>query len=122
METSRNQRNWIGNVVSRLLGRQSGDTAPDRPYRHGPSGMNQQPRVRWSDNSPAIIGSARYTQEKLAAYQARGWGQQEPGRSVRQPEPSSSSGGFATQEPRQTRTPTPSLSHPRSTWADKWQR
>ena len=84
--------------------------------------MNQQPRVRWSDNSAAVVGSPRNIQEKLAAYQARGWGQQETGRSARQPEPALSSGVSANQESRNTRALTPSLSCSRSTWADKWQR
>jgi hypothetical protein len=122
MATSMKWWNRIGELIARLLDRQSGDTAPGRLYGHGPSGMNQQPRVRWSDNSAAVIGSPRNIQEKLAAYQARGWGQQETGRSARQPEPTLSSGGSANQEPRNTRALAPSLRSSRSTWADKWQR
>jgi len=84
--------------------------------------MNQQPRVRWSDDSAAVLGSPRNIQEKLAAYQARGWGEQETGRSARQSEPALSSGVSANQERSNTRAQTPSLSYSRSTWADKWQR
>jgi hypothetical protein len=117
------RRHRIGELVARLLNRRSGDTAPGRPSGQGPSGMNQQPRVRWADDSADIVGSPRNTQEKLSAYQARGWGPQETSRSsARTPEPSSSSGGIANQEPSNMLAPTPSLRSPRSTWADKWQR
>jgi hypothetical protein len=117
------QRHRIGELVARLLGRRSGGTAPSRPSGHGPSGMNQQPGVRWADNSADIVGSPRNIQEKLSAYQARGWGPQETSRSsARPPELSLSSGGIASQEPSNTRAPTPSLRSSRSTWADKWQR
>ena len=122
MAASMKRRNRIGELIARLLERPSGDAAPGRLYGHGLSGMNQQPRVRWSDNSAAVIGSPRNIQEKLAAYQARGWGQQETGRSARQPEPALSSGEIANQEPRNTRVQTPSLRYSKSTWADKWQR
>ena len=122
MATSMKRRNRIGEFIARLLHRPSGNAAPGRLYGHGPSGMNQQPHVRWSDNSASIVGSPRYMQETLAAYRARGWGQQETGRSARQPEPALSSGEIANQEPRNTRALTSNLRSPRSTWADKWQR
>jgi hypothetical protein len=112
----------IAESITRLFDRQSGKAVPDRQCGRGPSGMNQQPRIRWSDNSAAVVGSPRYIQEKLAAYQARRWGQQETGRSARQPEPTLISGVNANQERRNTRARTPSLSSSRSTWADKWQR
>jgi hypothetical protein len=117
------RRHRIGELVARLLNRRSGDTDPGRPSGHGPSGMNQKPRVRWADNSADIVGSPRNIQEKLSAYEARGWGPQQTSRSsARLPEPSSSSGGITNQEPSNTHAPTPSLRSPRSTWADKWQR
>ena len=122
MATSMKRRNRLGGLIARLLDRQSGGTAPGRVAGHGPSGMNQQPRFRWSDNSAAVIGSARNIQEKLAAYQARGWGQQETGRSAREFELALRSGGIANQEARNAGAPTPSLRSSRSTWADKWQR
>jgi hypothetical protein len=123
MATSMKRRNRIGEFIARLLDRQSGDTAPGRLSGYGPSGMNQQPRVRWSDDGAAIVGSPQNIQEKLAAYQARRWAQQDADRLARQPEPvSSSSGGIANQEPRDTRALTPRLRSPRSMWADKWQR
>ena len=122
MATSMKRRNRIRDLIARLLDRQSGNTAPGRLYGHGPSGMNQQPRVEWSDNSAAVVGSPQNIQEKVAAYQAHGWGQQETGRSARQPEPVSSSGAIANPEPRNTRTLPPSLRSSWSTWADKWQR
>ena len=122
MATSMKRSNRIGELIARLLDRQSGDTAPGRLSGHGPSGMNQQPRVRWSDNSGAVVGSPRHIQEKLAAYQARGWGQQETGRSARQPQPALIAAGIANQEPRNTSALTPSLRSSRSTWADNWQR
>jgi len=118
MATSMKRRNRIGDLIARLLHRQSGDTAPGRLSGHGPSGMNQQPRVRWSDDGAAIVGSPQNLQEKFAAYEARRWGQQAADGSVRQPEPTSSSpGGIANQD-----AMTPRLRSPRSTWADKWQR
>jgi len=122
MAASMKRRNRIGELIARLLDRRGGAAAPGRLCGQGPSGMNQQPRVRWSDNSASIVGSPRYIQEQLVAYQARGLGQQETGRSARQPEPASSSGEIANQEPRNMRALTPSLRSPRSTWADKWQR
>ena len=67
MAPSMKRRNRIGEFIARLLDRQSGDTAPGRLSGHGPSGMNQQPRVRWSDNSAALVGSPRNIEEKLAA-------------------------------------------------------
>lgn len=109
----------IGESIARLLDRQNGKAGL---YGRGPSGMNQQPPVRWSENSAAVVGSPQNIQEKLAAYQARGWGQQEGGRLARQPEPALSSGVGANQKPSHTRALTPSLRSPRSTWADKWQR
>jgi hypothetical protein len=121
--------NRIGKFIARLLDRQSRHAAPGRLSGHGPSGMNQQPRVRnqhprisWSDNSAAIVGSPRNIEEKLAAYQARGWGLQQADRSARQHEPALSSGGIANQEPRNTSALAPSLRSPRSTWVDKCQR
>ena len=122
MATSLKRWNRIGEFIARLTDRRSGDTAPGRLSGHGPSGMNQQPRVRWSDNSSAVVGSPRNIQEKLAAYQASGWGQQETGRPARQPESALISEGIANQEPRNTGALTPSLRSSRSTWADKWQR
>jgi hypothetical protein len=122
MAASMKRWHRIGESITRLFDRQSGKAVPDRLYGRGPSGMNQQPRVRWSDNSAAIVGSPRNIQEKLAAYQARGWGQQETGRSARQPEAALSSGVSANQERRNTRAQTPSLSYSRSTWTDKSQR
>jgi hypothetical protein len=122
MAASRKRWHRIGESITRLFDRQSGEAGPDRRCGRGPSGMNQQPRVRWSDNSAAVLGSLQNIQEKLAAYQARGWGQQETGRSARQPEPALSSGVSANQERSNTRAQTPSLSCSRSTWADKWQR
>ena len=80
---------------------------------------NQQPHVSWSDNSANIIGSRRYIQEKLAAYQAWRRGQQATGGSARQPEPGLISRGSANQEPKNTRALTASLRSPESTWADK---
>ena len=122
MAASMKRWHRIGESITRLFYRQSGKAGPDRLYGQGPSGMNQQPRVRWSDDSAAVLGSPRNIQEKLAAYQARGWGEQETGRSARQPEPALSSGVSANQERRNTRAQKPSLSYSRSTWADKWQR
>lgn len=122
MAASMKRWHRIGEFITRLFDRQSGKAVADRLYGRGPSGMNQQPRVRWSDNSAAIVGSSRNIQEKLAAYQARGWGQQEAGRLARQPEPALSSGVSAHQESSNTRALTPSLRSSRSTWADKWQR
>jgi len=129
MAASMKRWNRIGEFMARLRDRQSGDTAPGRLSGYGPTGMNkqpragnQQPRIRWSDNSADIVGSWRNIQEKLAAYQARGWGQQETGRSARRPEPALSSRVSANQEPSNTRALTPSLRSSRSTWADKWQR
>jgi len=122
MATSMKRWNRIAELIARLLDRQSGAAALGRLSGYGPSGMSQQPRVRWSDNSAAVVGSPRNIQERLAAYQARGWGQQETGRSARQPEPALISGGIANQEPRNTRALTSSLRSSRSTWADKWQR
>ena len=119
MAASMKRRNRIGELIARLLDRQGGDAAPGRLCGQGPSGMNQQPRVRWSDNSASIVGSPRYIQEQLVAYQARGLGQQETGRSARQPEPALSSGVSANQERRNPRAQTPSLSSSRSTWVDK---
>jgi hypothetical protein len=117
------RRHRIGELVARLLDRRSGGTVPGLPSGQGPSGMNQQPRVRWADNSADIVGSPRNIQEKLSAYQARGWGPQETSRSsARSPEPALSSEGIANQEPSYGRAPTPSLRSPRSNWADKWQR
>ena len=121
MATSMKRWNRIGEFIARLLDRQSRDTAASRLSGHGPSGMNQQPHVRWSDDSAAVVGSARNIQEKLAAYQARGWGQQETDRSARQSEPAISE-GITNQESRNTRALTSNLRSPRSTWADKWQR
>ena len=117
MATSMKRRNRIGDLIARLLRRQAGDTG--RLSGHGPTGMNQQPRVRWSDDGAAIVGSPQNLQEKLIAYEARRWGQQQAAdRSARQPEPTSSSpGGIADQD-----AMTPRLRSPRSTWADKWQR
>jgi len=112
----------IGEFIARLLDRSGGSAARGRLDGRGPSGMNQQPRVRWSDNSADIVGSPRYIQEKLVAYQTRGLGQREPGRLARQPDPALTSTGIANREPTTTGAPTPSLSHSRSTWADKWQR
>jgi hypothetical protein len=120
MATSMKRRNRISEFIARLLDRRRGDTAPARLSGHGPSGMNQQLRVRWSDNSPAIVGSPRNTAEKIAAYQAHGCGQVD--RAVRRPEPALSSGVVANQEPRNTHALTASLRSSRSTWADKWQR
>jgi hypothetical protein len=112
----------IAESITRLFYRKSGKAVPDRQCGRGPSGMNHQPRIRWSDNSAAVVGSPRYIQEKLAAYQAHRWGQQETGRSARQPEPALSSGVSANQERSNTRAQTSSQSSSRSTWADKWQR
>jgi len=84
--------------------------------------MNQQPRFRWSDNSASVVGSARHIQEKLAAYQVRGWGQQETGRSAGEFELALRSGEITNQEARNAGALTPSLRSFRSTWADKWQR
>ena len=109
----------IGESITRLFDRQSGKAVPDRLYGRGPSGMNQQPCVRWSDNNAAIVGSPRYIHDKLAAYRARGWGQQETDRSARQPEPALSSEVSANQERRNPRAQTPRLSSSRSTWVDK---
>jgi hypothetical protein len=111
-----------GAFIARLLYRQNGDTAAGRLSGQGPSGMNQHPRGSWSDNDTGVIGSPRDIQEKLAAYQAGGWGQQETGRSAGPPAPALSAGGPANQEPRNTHALTPGLRSSRSTWADKWQR
>jgi len=122
MAASTNRRNRIGEFIARLFDRPSTGRAPGQLYGHGPSGMNQQPRIRWSDNSASLIGSARYIQEKLVAYQTRGVGRQSAGRTAGQSEPASSAGGDAKTDPRQTDEPTPGLRSPRSAWADKWQR
>jgi hypothetical protein len=122
MATSIKRWNQVNELIARLLDRKSGDIAPGRLSEHGPSGINQQPRVRWSDNSASVVGSARHIQEKLAAYQARGWGQQETGRSAREFELALGSRGIANQEATNTGALTPSLRSSRSTWADKWQR
>jgi hypothetical protein len=122
MAASMKRRNRIGEFMARLRDRQSGDTALGRPSGYGPTGMNQQLRVGNQQHNAAVLGSPQNIQEKLAAYQARGWGQQETGRSARQPEPALSSGVSANQERSNTRAQTPSLSCSRSTWADKWQR
>jgi len=113
-------KNRLGGLIARLFDRPSGNAAPGRLDGHGPSGMNQQPRVRWSDNSASLVGSPRYIQEKLVAYQAHE--QVETGRSTGPAEPTSSSGGIANQEVGNTRRLTPSLRSPSSTWADRWQR
>jgi hypothetical protein len=122
MATRMKRRSRVSEIIARLLDRQSGDIAPGRPSGHGPSGMNQQPRFRWSDNSASVVGSARHIQEKLAAYQARGWGQQETGRSAGEFELALRSGETANQEARNTGVPTSRPRSSRSTWADKWQR
>jgi hypothetical protein len=122
MATSMKRRSRVSELIARLLDRQSGDTAPGRLSGHGPSGMNQQPRFRWSDNSASVVGSARHIQEKLAAYQVRGWGQQETGRSAGEFELALRSGEITNQEARNAGALTPSLRSFRSTWADKWQR
>ena len=122
MATRMQPWNRTGELIARLLDRQSGHTAPGQPSGHGPNGMNQQPRVRWPDNSAAVVGSPRNIQEKLAAYQARGWGQQEIYRPARQPEPELISGEIANQEPRNAPALTASLRSSRATSADKWQR
>jgi hypothetical protein len=87
MAASMKRWHRIGESIRRLFDHQSGKAVPDRLCGQGPSGMNLQAHVRWSDNSAAVVGSPRYIQDKLAAYRARGWGQQETGRSARQPEP-----------------------------------
>ena len=122
MAASMKRRNRIGELIARLLDRRGGAAAPGRLCGQGPSGMNQQPRVRWSDNSASIVGSPRYIQEKLVAQQAGGVRQHEIGRSATQPEPASSSGEIANQESGNMRVLTPRLRSPGSTWADKWQR
>jgi hypothetical protein len=122
MAASMKRWHRIGESITRLFDRHSEEGVPGRLCGRGPSGMNQQPRVRSSDNSAAVVGSPQYIQEKLNAYQARGWGQQETDRSARQPEPALSSGVSANQESSNTRALTPSLRSSRSTWADKWQR
>jgi hypothetical protein len=109
----------IGESITRLFDHQSGKAVPDRLCGRGPSGMNLQAHVRWSDNNAAVVGSPRYIQDKLAAYRARGWGQQETGRPARQPEPVWNSGESANQERTNTRVQTPSLNSSRSTWVDK---
>lgn len=124
MATGMKRRNRIGEFIARLLDRRRGHTAPAQLSGHGPSGMNhgmnQQLRVRWSDNSAAIVGSPRNIEAKIAAYQAHGCGQAD--RVVRRPEPALSSGVVANQEPRNTNAPTLSLRSPRLTWVDKCQR
>jgi hypothetical protein len=122
MAVSMKRWHRIGESITRLFDHHSEEGVPDRLCGRGPSGMNQQPPVRWADNSAAVVGSPQYIQEKLAAYQDRGWGQQEKGRSARQPEPVLSSGVSANQESSNTRARTPSLRSSRSTWVDKWQR
>ena len=123
MEARMKRRHRIGELVARLLDRRSGDTAPSRPSGQGPSGMNQQPRVRWADNSADIVGSPQNIQEKMSAYQARGWGPQATSRSSARPsETSLSFGEISDQEASNAHAPTQSLRSSRSTWADKWQR
>jgi len=114
--------NRVGELIARLLDRPSGDAAPGRLSGCAPSGMNQQPRVRWSDNSADVLGSPRNIQKRLAAYQARGWGQQKTGWWAEQREPTVISGGIANQEPRNTGALAPSVRSSGSMWADKWQR
>lgn len=109
-------------LVVWLLHRQRGGPLPGRRFTRDPDGMNQSPRVRWSDNSPDIIGSAQNIREKLAAYQVYGRGQQATARSERQPEPTLPSAGIADRESRNPRTLTSSMRSPRWTWADKCQR
>jgi len=112
--------NPIGEFIARLLDRRRGHTAPGRLSGHSPSGMNQQLRVSWLDNSAAIVGSPRNIEERIAAYQAHGSGQAD--RAARRPEPALSSGVVANQESRNTNAPTSSLRSPRTTWVDKCQR
>jgi hypothetical protein len=119
MAASMKRWHWIGESITRVFDHHSGKAVPDRLHGRGPSGMNQQPRVGWADNSAAIVGSPRYVQEKLSGYQARGWGQQVTGPSATQPGPALSFGGSANQELRNTRAQTPNLNSLRSTWVDK---
>ena len=117
-----NRWNRVGELIARLLDRQSRDAAPGRLSGLGPRGINQQPRVRWSDNSADVVGSPQNIQKRLAAYQARGWGLQETGRPAWKSEPALHSGEMADQETRNLPALAPSLRSSRSTWADKWQR
>ena len=127
MAASLKPRHPIRELVARLLDRPSRDVVPGRASRDGPSGMNQQRRVRWSedsapDNGASIVGSPRYIHDKLVAYQAHGLGQRETGRSGRQCEPSLRSGEIANPEQSDTRVQATSLRSSKSTWADKWRR
>ena len=117
-----NRWNRVGELMARLLNPKSGDTTPGRLSGYGPSGMNQQPRPRWPDNSADVVGSPRNIQKRLAAYQARGWGLSETGRPARESEPAFISGEMADQETRNSPALAPSLRSSRSMWADKWQR
>lgn len=92
--------------VARLLDRLNRDTAPGRLSMGAPGGMNQGPHVRWSDNSPDLIGSAQNIQGKRAASY----------------EPALTAGNIAGQGSRNTRTLTSSVRSSRSLWVDKSQR
>ena len=122
MATGMKRWNRIAELVAWLFGRERRDVAPGPPGARGPSGMNHQPCVGWPDDSSEIVGSPRNIQEKLIAYRARGWGQQETRRPARHPEPEVSSGVSADPEPSHPHELGSTLRSSRSTWADKWQR
>ena len=109
----------VADLFARLLNRPNGGTAPRRGSGRDSGGRNPQTRTGLSDSSATIIGSPENLQEKIAAYQIRGWGLQSTGQSARKSEPTLMFGG---QEPNNGCPPTLNMRSPRSMWADKWQR
>lgn len=107
-------------IVARGLDRQSRETAPNRLSVRRPE-SGSKPRRGWPGNSPNLVGSARYLQEKLAVYQSGGWTSRTPDRSTRQPESALASRIVGDQEAPKAHTPTSSLRSSSLTCVDKGQ-